>query len=133
MNSCKTHDLFEEIKKQDIVYEYVTGESIFSPDTYYLYTLRKDNKISRSIWNHPDCSAGSVYGICISREVNDKWLQVDKGMNSLFHIIGLTEEFEIYTNKMRIKVICQTFAGLKMTNADLTKAGSCEYRNLHLQ
>lgn len=46
-------------------------------DVTYEYRIRKDDKISVSLWNHDDMSVGSVYGIYNSNEVYGKWLLVD--------------------------------------------------------
>ena len=48
-----------------------------SHDPGYQYHIRKDDKISVSLWNNDDMSVGSVYGIYNSNEVYGKWLLVD--------------------------------------------------------
>jgi polysaccharide export outer membrane protein len=50
---------------------------IFEKNTDYQYTIKKDDKISISVWDHEDLSVGSVYGIYNSNEVYGKWLLVD--------------------------------------------------------
>ena len=43
-----------------------------------LYTIKTDDKISVSIWNHDEMSIGSIYGVYNSNEVYGKWIMVDK-------------------------------------------------------
>ncbi len=68
--SCKTHNLFEEKKRTE-------NRSDFQYQETYQYTIRKDDKITLSVWGHEDLSVGSVYGIYNSNEVYGKWLLVD--------------------------------------------------------
>jgi len=53
-----------------------------------LYTIKKDDKISISIWNHDDLSIGSVYGVYNSNEVYGKWLLVDSRGNVPLPALG---------------------------------------------
>lgn len=41
------------------------------------YRIRKDDKVSISIWNHDDLSVGSLYSIYSANEVYGKWVLVD--------------------------------------------------------
>ncbi|MBO0949639.1 polysaccharide biosynthesis/export family protein [Fibrella forsythiae] len=41
------------------------------------YVIRKDDKLSISIWNHDDLSVGSLYSIYSANEVYGKWVMVD--------------------------------------------------------
>jgi len=68
--SCKTYNLIEN----------KTGpmdKAVFSYDVNYQYKIRKDDKISISVWGEDNLSVGSVYGIYNSNEVYGKWLLVD--------------------------------------------------------
>ncbi len=62
----------------------------------YQYKIKKDDKLTVSIWNHDDLSVGSSFGIYNSNEVYGKWVMVDdKGKVSLpqigtVHVEGLT-------------------------------------------
>lgn len=51
--------------------------SVFVKNEAYQYTIRKDDKVSISVWDHDDLSVGSIYGIYNSNEVYGKWLMVD--------------------------------------------------------
>lgn len=73
--SCKTQNLFVEAKGDKIV------DSLFCYNEGYQYKIRKDDKISISVWGQEDFSIGSVYGIYNSNEVYGKWLMVDADGN----------------------------------------------------
>lgn len=68
--SCKTQNLLESKTN-------ITDKSVFLYDANYQYKIRKDDKISISVWGEDDLSVGSVYGIYNSNEVYGKWLLVD--------------------------------------------------------
>jgi polysaccharide biosynthesis/export protein len=76
--SCKTNNLFMA-KKTDNSVEAL--DSIFYKKGNSQYTIRKDDKISISVWGQDDLSIGSSYGIYNSNEVYGKWLMVDANGN----------------------------------------------------
>jgi len=75
--SCKTQNMFMGCKKNPTV----KIDSLFRYDETYQYTIRKDDKISISVWGQDELSIGSVYGIYNSNEVYGKWLLVDANGN----------------------------------------------------
>lgn len=76
--SCKTTNLFEdEIKSKTPV----PLDKSFSYNPDYQYRIRKDDKISISVWGQDELSVGSSYGIYNSNEVYGKWLMVDEKGN----------------------------------------------------
>jgi polysaccharide biosynthesis/export protein len=74
-SSCKTQNMFS--KKADNQRMLTAADSLLLVDTAYQYTIRKDDKISISVWGHDELSVGSTYGIYNSNEVYGKWLMVD--------------------------------------------------------
>jgi len=76
LSSCTTQNIFStsepylpaEVEAQDSVFAY-------TPD--YQYHIRKNDKISISVWGQDELSVGSVYGIYNSNQVYGKWLLVD--------------------------------------------------------
>lgn len=62
----------------------------FSFDPNYQYKIRKDDKITLSVWGQDDLSVGSVYGIYNSNEVYGKWLLVDINGNIEIPKLGTT-------------------------------------------
>lgn len=72
--SCKTQNL--------LVSNNETKDSTnFAYDENYQYKIRKDDKITISVWGEDNLSVGSVYGIYNSNEVYGKWLLVDANGN----------------------------------------------------
>lgn len=68
--ACKTENLL--VSKKPLV-----DQLAFNYDSTYQYKIRKDDKISISVWGEDNLSVGSVYGIYNSNEVYGKWLMVD--------------------------------------------------------
>lgn len=81
--SCKTYNVLEEEKP-------TTSMQDFSFDPNYEYKIRKDDKITLSVWGQDDLSVGSVYGIYNSNEVYGKWLLVDVKGNIEIPKLGTT-------------------------------------------
>lgn len=74
LTSCKTQNLLvSENETKDTTH--------FVYDENYQYKIRKDDKISISVWGEDNLSVGSVYGIYNSNEVYGKWLLVDANGN----------------------------------------------------
>ena len=76
LTSCRTQNLFAEEAKKDR-HPVAAADSLLLFNDDYQYTIRKDDKISISVWGHDDLSVGSTYGIYNSNEVYGKWLMVD--------------------------------------------------------
>lgn len=76
--SCKTQNLFVQ-KTKPSAKDAVDSTFVYNPD--YQYKIRKDDKISISVWQQDELSIGSVYGIYNSNEVYGKWLLVDANGN----------------------------------------------------
>lgn len=72
--SCKTQNLL--VSKNE-----TKDTTNFVYDENYQYKIRKDDKISISVWGEDNLSVGSVYGIYNSNEVYGKWLLVDANGN----------------------------------------------------
>jgi len=81
--SCKTYNVLEEEQASRDMKD-------FSYDPNYEYRIRKDDKITLSVWGQDDLSVGSVYGIYNSNEVYGKWLLVDINGNIEIPKLGTT-------------------------------------------
>ncbi|SIS71005.1 polysaccharide export outer membrane protein [Chryseobacterium ureilyticum] len=81
--SCKTYNVLEEEHPSRDMKD-------FSYDPKYEYKIRKDDKITLSVWGQDDLSVGSVYGIYNSNEVYGKWLLVDINGNIEIPRLGTT-------------------------------------------
>ncbi|MGV7105230.1 polysaccharide biosynthesis/export family protein [Flavobacterium sp. U410] len=126
-SACKTQNLLvSEDKPED--------KSAFSYDSAYQYKIRKDDKISISVWGEDDLSVGSVYGIYNSNEVYGKWLMVDINGNIEVPKIGTTnvlgktvpELKDILTEKLK-KWLVNPIVDIKVLNKEITILG--EVRN----
>lgn len=125
--SCKTYNLFETKEPaQDTV--------SFSYEKNYQYKIRKDDKISLSVWGEENLSVGSVYGIYNSNEVYGKWLLVDTNGNIEIPKIGTTNVLNktIPELKETIKIglkkwIINPVVDVKVLNKEITILG--EVRN----
>ncbi|MCC5916117.1 MAG: polysaccharide biosynthesis/export family protein [Cryomorphaceae bacterium] len=78
LGSCKTHNIFWQKNANNTVEDL---DSVFLYDEGYQYHIRKDDKITISVWGQDDLSVGSSYGIYNSNEVYGKWLMVDSRGN----------------------------------------------------
>ena len=74
LGSCKTHNLLFDNRADNST---EALESIFLNNPNYQYHIRKDDKITISVWGQDDWGVGSTYGIYNSNEVYGKWLMVD--------------------------------------------------------
>ena len=68
--------------------EETNDKQYFQYDANYQYKIRKDDKISISVWGEDNLSVGSIYGIYNSNEVYGKWLLVDTNGNIEIPKIG---------------------------------------------
>jgi polysaccharide export outer membrane protein len=125
--SCRTYNLIEN----------KTGpmdKAVFSYDANYQYKIRKDDKISISVWGEDNLSVGSVYGIYNSNEVYGKWLLVDINGNievpriGTKNVVGKTipELKEEIKNEMT-KWLVTPIVDVKVLNKEITILG--EVRN----
>lgn len=127
-SSCKTQNLLvsKEQKPED--------KNTFLYDSDYQYRIRKDDKISISVWGEDDLSVGSVYGIYNSNEVYGKWLMVDINGNIEVPKIGTTNvlgktvpELKILLTENLKKWLVNPIVDIKVLNKEITILG--EVRN----
>lgn len=127
MFSCKTINLFEEPKKKK---GEKTLDSTFFYNADYQYHIRKDDKISISVWGEDEVSVGSVYGIYNSNEVYGKWLLVDAHGNIEIPKIGTVRvenktviELKDTLQKIHAKWLKQPVIDVKVLNKKITVMG----------
>jgi len=96
----------------------------------YQYHLRKDDKISLSVWDHEELSVGSIYGAYSVSETEGKWAMVDAQGNlnvpkiGSMHVEGLTgPEAEDLLEKALSKWIVNPQLTLKVLNMETTVLG----------
>ena len=130
--SCKTQNLLVEKRaKQEGVN---VLDSTFSYDPAYEHSIRKDDKLSISVWGQDELSVGSVYGIYNSNEVYGKWLLVDQRGNielpkfGSFHVEGYTlPELKDSLRNIYQRWILTPVVDVKVLNKEITILG--EVRN----
>ena len=76
-SACKTSNILVEPKSDRDTDEAIL-DSVFAYDANYEYHIKKDDKISISVWGEDNLSVGSTYGIYNSNEVYDapNWITV---------------------------------------------------------
>jgi polysaccharide export outer membrane protein len=104
--------------------------AVFQLDSNYQYRIRKDDKVSISVWDHDDLSVGSIYGIYNSNEVYGKWLLVDINGNisvpqvGEVHAAGMSVvEMEDYLRKSYGKFIKTPIVEVKVLNREVSVIG----------
>lgn len=124
--SCKTQNLFMTSKNDGTEQQ----DSIFRYDPDYQYHIKKDDKITVSVWNQDELSVGSVYGIYNSNEVYGKWLLVDaKGHIELpkigtFDLLNYTiPQVKDSLKKQYQKWIVNPVIDVKVLNKEITLLG----------
>jgi len=92
--------------------------------------LKSDDKITVSIWNHPDISIGSMYSVFNSNESFGKWVLIDScGMVSLpklgaIEIGGLTtSEAERFLESAYATYILNPIVDVKILNKEISILG----------
>ena len=127
--SCKTQNIYEGKNA-------INDKSAFKHDPNYQYKIRKDDKISISVWGEEDLSVGSIYGIYDSNEVYGKWLMVDANGNIEVPKIGtknvlnktvpeLKEEIKIELKKWLVNPVLD----IKVLNKEITVLGEVRSPN----
>lgn len=127
VSSCKTTNILVDKGVNNSVDDL---ESIFFASNNYEYHIRKDDKVTISIWGQDELSVGSTFGIYNSNEVYGKWLMVDFNGNIEIPKIGT-----VHVEKMTIfqlkKIIEERFAewiknpvvDIKILNREITVMG----------
>lgn len=70
VNSCSIQNLYRTETEGDINQLLENGQD-------FVHTIKTDDKVSLSIWNHDDMSMGSLFSIYNSNEAFGKWVLVD--------------------------------------------------------
>lgn len=127
LSSCKTTNLFEDKHAGNKVSDL---DSVFISKENYQYHIRKDDKITISLWGQDELSVGSTYGIYNSNEVYGKWLMVDAKGNIEIPKIGTfyVEKMTLIDLKDTLKVlygewIKNPVVDIKVLNREITVLG----------
>lgn len=127
LTSCRTSNLFIDKTASNSVEDL---DSVFYKNNEYEYHIRKDDKITISLWGQDELSVGSTYGIYNSNEVYGKWLLVDAHGNVEIPKIGTfnVEKMTIITLKDTLKErykewIKNPVIDIKVLNREITVLG----------
>lgn len=127
LSSCKTTNLFVDKNASN---DPADLDSIFVANNRYEYQIRKDDKITISVWGQDEYSVGSTYGIYNSNEVYGKWLMVDAKGNIEIPKIGSfhVEKMTIVQLKEKLKKsfgewIKTPIVDIKILNQEITVLG----------
>jgi polysaccharide export outer membrane protein len=106
------------------------NDSLFFQKTNFEYVIKKDDKLSISVWDHEDLSVGSIYGIYNSNEVYGKWLMVDAFGNVAVPRIGEVQvagktaiEVEEMLKGIFSKSVLNPIVEVKVLNKEVTVMG----------
>lgn len=127
LTSCRTSNLFIDKKASNSIEDL---DSVFYNNNDYEYHIRKDDKITISLWGQDELSVGSTYGIYNSNEVYGKWLMVDANGNIEIPKIGTfnVEKMTIISLKDTLKEryeewIKNPVIDIKVLNREITVLG----------
>lgn len=127
--SCKTLNVYMEPKASQKA-DTAQLDSSFFYNPEYQYKIRKDDKISISVWGQDELSVGSSYGIYNSNEVYGKWLMVDDSGTieipklGTFCVEDLTVQQLKHVLKMEFgKWILNPVVDVKILNKEITVMG----------
>lgn len=129
VTSCKTTNLLRDPRstRSSAVSQL---DSVFYFNGDYQYTIRKDDKISISVWGQDELSVGSVYGIYNSNEVYGKWLMVDANGNIEIPKLGTTNVCQMSIPELKdslkhafAKWIAHPIVDVKVLNKEITIMG----------
>jgi len=135
-SSCKTQNYFQGTKQAERI-----DSSFYNVSSDWQYSIRKNDKISISIWNNDEISIGSIYGIYNSSEGYGKWVMVD-GRGNIpipemgdFHVEGLTVlAMKDTLVNMLSKTIVRPVVDIKILNREVTILGDVKNAGkIHLE
>lgn len=125
LQSCKTQNVYSTRVRDRAP---IDSAFWYRPD--YQYVIRKDDKVSFSVWGQVELSVGSVYGIYNSNEVYGKWLLVDANGNieipkyGTMQVVGYTiPEMKDTLRNIYKKWIVDPVVDVKILNKEITIMG----------
>ncbi len=127
LSACKTTNLFVEQSAPKLNGKL---EDTFLYNPNYQYKIRKDDKISISVWGQDELSVGSSYGIYNSNEVYGKWLLVDANGNIEVPKIGTLKVVNYTVPQLKdtlksnfSKWVIKPIVDVKILNKEITVMG----------
>lgn len=125
LSSCATQNIYIGQGKP-----LTDNATVVDPLGDWEYSLRSDDKLSISVWQHDDLSVGSIFDIYNSNEVYGRWLMIDVQGNidvpqlGKIAVGGLTlNQAEKLIAKRLTKFINDPIVVVKVLNREVTVLG----------
>ncbi len=122
MSACKNTTLMHSDKHLNDIHSLENSKEA--------YTLKAQDKINLSIWNHDNLSIGSIYGIYNSNEVYGKWVMLNEQGNvslpkvGTVNLLGLSiTQAKDKLSNMYSKHIKNPIIDLKVLNREVSILG----------
>ena len=114
-------------------------DTLFSYNKNYEYKIRKNDKISISVWGQDELSVGSIYGVYNSNEIYGKWLMVDAfGMIEIpkigsYNVLNYSvTQFKDTLQKYVGEWIKNQIVDVKILNKEITLIGELRAPQVHI-
>lgn len=108
-----------------------SGNSVNSYDVHTEYIISKEDRLSMSIWDHPDLSVGTVFDSRASTNTTDRFIVVSEDGIALFPKIGAvsaqgltTKELEKELIDLYSEIIVDPQIVIRVENLELTILGA---------
>ena len=102
----------------------------FNYDANYEYKIRKNDKVSISVWGQDELSVGSIYGVYNSNEIYGKWLMVDNNGKIEIPKVGSIVVLNLTTTKLKDTLktlysqwLVNPIVDIKILNKEITILG----------
>ncbi len=137
--SCRTANVLMNSRKELRVATSAPLDVLFAYNKDYEYKIRKNDKISISVWGQDELSVGSIYGVYNSNEIYGKWLMVDaNGMIEIpkigsFNILNYTvTQFKDTLQSHVGEWIKNPIVDVKILNKEITLLGELRAPQVHV-
>jgi polysaccharide export outer membrane protein len=139
LTSCKTANILRESRRERKLAASKPLDSLFLYNPAYEYKIRKNDKISISVWGQDELSVGSIYGVYNSNEIYGKWLMVDAhGIIEIpkigsFNVLNYTvTQFKDTLQKHIGEWIKNPIVDVKILNKEITIIGEVRAPQVHV-
>lgn len=139
LTSCRTANVLMDSRKERKVAAESKLDTLFTYNKNYEYKIRKNDKISISVWGQDELSVGSIYGVYNSNEIYGKWLMVDaNGMIEIpkigsFNAVNYTvTQFKDTLQKQIGEWIKNPIVDVKILNKEITLIGELKAPQVHV-
>ncbi len=137
--SCRTANILMDSRKDKEIAASTPLDTLFTFKKNYEYKIRKNDKISISVWGQDELSVGSIYGVYNSNEIYGKWLMVDaNGMIEIpkigsFNVVNYTvTQFKDTLQKHIGEWIKNPIVDVKILNKEITLLGELRAPQVHI-